>query len=73
MKHRMFLSAYFALVFGIVLAACGDDTSSSGPEGGENSAVAADTTKITYALKRFDGPLSNPHKGFTVPEWDKEC
>ena len=114
----MFLSAYFALVFGIVLAACGDDTSSSGPEGGENSAVeessssdvvssssstkklsssslgiattsssswqasssssrngekdtsvvlAADTTKITYALKRFDGPLSNPHKGFTVP------
>ena len=63
----MFLSAYFALVFGIVLAACGDDTSSSGPEDGENSAVVADTTKITYALKRFDGPLSNPHKGFTVP------
>ncbi len=47
--------------------ACGDDASSSGPEGGENSAVVADTTKITYALKRFDGPLSNPHKGFTVP------
>jgi len=116
MKHRMFLSAYFALVFGIVLAACGDDTSSSGPEGGESSAIeessssdaaqsssvtqsssstkklsssssgivatssssrngendtsvvlAADTTKITYALKRFDGPLTNPHKGFTVP------
>ena len=30
-------------------------------------AVKADTTKITYTLKRFDGPLSNPHKGFTVP------
>ncbi|MBO7413851.1 MAG: beta-galactosidase [Fibrobacter sp.] len=26
-----------------------------------------DTTKITYTLKRFDGPLTNPHKGFTVP------
>ena len=50
-----------------LLAACGDDTSSSGPEGGESGAVFADTTKITYALKRFDGPLSNPHKGFTVP------
>ena len=30
-------------------------------------AIKADTTKITYALKPFDGPLSNPHKGFTVP------
>ena len=45
--------------------ACGDDGSSFGPEGGESS--FPDTTKITYALKRFDGPLSNPHKGFTVP------
>ena len=26
-----------------------------------------DTTRITYALRRFDGPLTNPHKGFTVP------
>jgi len=26
-----------------------------------------DTTKVTYTLKRFDGPLTNPHKGFTVP------
>ena len=45
-------------------------TSSSSSRNGEKdtSAVhAADTTKITYALKRFDGPLSNPHKGFTVP------
>lgn len=103
--------AFFAC---ISLVACGDDASSSGPEGGENSAIEesssswtlssddsrvtdslsssnslfsssswsgaigssgadssvaikADTTKITYALKPFDGPLSNPHKGFTVP------
>ena len=27
----------------------------------------ADTSKIVYALKPFDGPLANPHKGFTVP------
>ena len=31
------------------------------------SAAAPDTTKISYTLKRFDGPLANPHKGFTVP------
>ena len=31
------------------------------------SAATPDTTKITYTLKRFDGPLANPHKGFTVP------
>ena len=30
-------------------------------------AKPADTTKITYALKPFKGPLTNPHKGFTVP------
>ena len=40
-------------------------TSSSSAD--TSAAVKADTTKITYALKRFDGPLSNPHKGFTVP------
>ena len=86
----------------VLFVACGDDSSGSGPENIESSAVeessssadifssssswiatsssssrndekdtsavlAADTTKITYALKRFDGPLSNPHKGFTVP------
>ncbi|MBR4679769.1 MAG: beta-galactosidase [Fibrobacter sp.] len=106
--------AFFAC---ISLVACGDDSSGSGPEGGESSAVEessssdtasvssavtpsssaevasssslltssswsgaigsssadssaavkGDTTKITYSLKRFDGPLSNPHKGFTVP------
>ena len=49
----------------VLFIACGDDASSSGPEGGESS--FPDTTKITYALKPFDGPLSNPHKGFTVP------
>ena len=32
-----------------------------------SSETITDTTKITYALKPFDGPLSNPHKGFTVP------
>lgn len=32
-----------------------------------SSANLLDTTKITYTLKRFDGPLANPHKGFTVP------
>ena len=40
-------------------------TSSSSAD--TSAAVKADTTKITYTLKRFDGPLSNPHKGFTVP------
>ena len=29
--------------------------------------ATSDTTRITYTLKRFDGPLANPHKGFTVP------
>ena len=44
------------------------NSSSSRNEKKDSSAVlAADTTKITYALKHFDGPLSNPHKGFTVP------
>ncbi len=37
---------------------------------GTSSSLAGepgDTTRITYALRRFDGPLTNPHKGFTVP------
>ncbi|MBR2308838.1 MAG: hypothetical protein IKA48_16885 [Fibrobacter sp.] len=86
-----------------MFVACGDDSSGSGPENTESSAVEelsssievssssgngdsgteagmtssnsvntsatvkADTTKIIYTLKPFDGPLSNPHKGFTVP------
>lgn len=92
-----------ALFACVSLVACGDDSSGSGPENTESSAVEessssaevssssgngdsgsgagmtssnsgdsgsatfSDTTKITYALKPFDGPLSNPHKGFTVP------
>lgn len=28
--------------------------------------VFADTSKIAYKLKPFDGPLANPHKGFTL-------
>lgn len=44
------------------------NSSSSRNDEKDTSAVhVADTTKITYTLKRFDGPLSNPHKGFTVP------
>ena len=31
------------------------------------SSTSVDTLRITYALKPFDGPLANPHKGFTVP------
>lgn len=31
------------------------------------SSTSVDTLRITYALKPFDGPLVNPHKGFTVP------
>lgn len=45
-------------------------TSSSSSRNGEkdtSAVLVADTTKITYTLKPFDGPLSNPHKGFTVP------
>jgi hypothetical protein len=42
-------------------------SSSSSDEKDTSAVFAADTTKITYALKPFDGPLSNPHKGFTVP------
>ena len=49
----------------------GDSGSGAGMTSSSNAdtstAVKADTTKITYALKPFDGPLSNPHKGFTVP------
>ena len=40
-----------------------DSVNSSSSKVGESG----DTTKITYALKPFDGPLTNPHKGFTVP------
>ena len=43
------------------------DNSSSSKTGDFDFAPTSDTTRITYSLKRFDGPLSNPHKGFTVP------
>lgn len=33
----------------------------------DSSEEISDTTKISYSLKPFSGPLSNPHKGFTVP------
>ena len=42
----------------MVLAACHKDSASPQPD---------DASKITYSLKPFDGPLANPHKGFTVP------
>lgn len=107
---RSLLHAFFTFTFAAMFVACGDDSSGSGPENTESSAVeessssadifssssswiattsssswqasssnsrndgkdtsavfAGDTTKITYTLKRFDGPLANPHKGFTVP------
>ena len=110
MIFRSLLLAFFTFTFAAMFVACGDDSSGSGPENTESSAVeessssadifssssswiaatsssswqasfsssrndgkdtssvhVADTTKITYTLKPFDGPLSNPHKGFTVP------
>ena len=44
-----------------------DASSSSTIPADSGSTTTHDTTKITYTLKRFDGPLANPHKGFTVP------
>lgn len=100
---RKYLGKIVLMTAAAMFVACGDDSSGSGPENTESSAVEessssievssssvngdsssgagitssnsvntsatikADTTKITYTLKRFDGPLSNPHKGFTVP------
>lgn len=98
-----YLGKFVLMTAAAMFVACGDDSSGSGPENTESSAVEessssievssssvngdsgsgagmtssnsgdsgsatfSDTTKITYALKPFDGPLSNPHKGFTVP------
>ena len=103
MRQDLKILVVFAFFACISLAGCGDDGSSSGPEGGESSVAEEssssaeissssgngdsgsgagmtssnstgssatakeDSVKITYTLKRFDGPLSNPHKGFTVP------
>ena len=44
-----------------------NSSSSRNDEKDTSSVPSADTTKITYALRPFAGPLSNPHKGFTVP------
>lgn len=44
-----------------------NSSSSRNDEKDTSLVPSADTTKITYTLKPFDGPLSNPHKGFTVP------
>ena len=98
-----YLGKFVLMAAAAMFVACGDDSSGSGPENTESSAVEessssievssssvngdsgtgagmtssnsgdsgsatfSDTTQITYTLKRFDGPLSNPHKGFTVP------
>ena len=43
------------------------NSSSSSIDATNSSATTPDTTKNTYTLNRFDGPLANPHKGFTVP------
>lgn len=44
-----------------------NSSSSRNDEKDTSAVLAADTTIITYALKPFNGPLTNPHKGFTVP------
>lgn len=44
-----------------------DSSGSSSSSADTSAAFKGDTSKITYSLKPFDGPLSNPHKGFTVP------
>lgn len=42
-------------------------TSSNTEAASSESELPADTTaKISYTLKGFEGPLANPHKGFTV-------
>lgn len=42
-------------------------TSSNAEAASSESELPADTTaKISYPLKGFEGPLANPHKGFTV-------
>ena len=43
------------------------EKSSSSAVKSSASVATSDTLRITYALKPFDGPLANPHKGFTVP------
>ena len=51
----------------LTLSSPSADSTGSSTGSGSGSAAIPDTAKITYTLKPFDGPLSNPHKGFTVP------
>jgi len=44
-----------------------DTSGTSSSVADTSAAIQADTILIPFALKPFDGPLSNPHKGFTVP------
>ena len=46
-------------------SSCSGTIGSSGAN--SSAAIQADTIIIPFALKPFAGPLSNPHKGFTVP------
>ena len=56
-----------------VLSSSGNGDSGSGAgmtssnSTGSSATAKEDSVKISYTLKPFDGPLSNPHKGFTVP------
>jgi len=48
------------------------DSLSSGSDASSSSSYTTyvpkpDTVKISYSLKPFEGPLANPHKGFTLP------
>ena len=59
-----------AVANGSSSAAVNENSSANPSEGTSSSSEDdsnADTTKISYSLKPFDGPLANPHKGFTVP------
>jgi len=56
MNFHKLLTPFLASILMLFCAACNR----------ENNDVNADGT-ISYNLKPFDGPFSNPHKGFTVP------
>ena len=60
-KYLLILKALLASAV-ILNASCHKDSDEVKPE-----TLPDGSTKITFALKSFDGPLANPHKGFTVP------
>ena len=60
-KYLLILKALLASAV-IINASCHKDSDEVKPE-----TLPDGSTKITFALKPFDGPLANPHKGFTVP------